>query len=186
MVSQACHPICSPVAGRRGHAAAPPARAWPVPPNRPPTYPSARAEGQRPGLGKAKLPKLKSPPAPSERRVSLRLSLCPSGSTTQSTAPRALGQSPGQLTGPPGPRAWMARLVCQYLLPPYVPSSGPAGLPLCPQAPYHHPRPPRTQPGQLWDQACTVGAVPVPPPRSGPAGTHRSLSLLLCPGNKLP
>lgn len=83
-------------------------------------------------------------------------------------------------------RPRVACLACQYFLPPYVPSSGPTGLPPCPQAWCHHPQPGPswTQPGQLWDQACTAGAVPsaapTPPPWSGPwPRTHRSLSLLL-------
>lgn len=151
----------------------------------------ASAVGRLLGLGKAKLPKLQWLPLPSGRLGVLPP--LPSLARGQCLEPRPRQRALGRrsqwpsLTCPTWAcRPRVACLACQYFLPPYVPSSGPTGLPPCPQAWCHHPQPGPswTQPGQLWDQACTAGAVPsaapTPPPWSGPwPRTHRSLSLLL-------
>lgn len=79
-------------------------------------------------------------------------------------------------------------LAGQYLLPPYVPSSGPAGLPLCPRARCHHPQ--QALPGPSQDNCGTKLAPLEPSPRPPPHPTppslvrpgprmHRRLSLLL-------
>ena len=110
-----------------------------------------------------------------------------SSTQTQSPRPqqRALGRQSQRpsLTCPTWAR-WpgVACLACQYLLPPPVPSSGLAGLPPLPPGskPPSWAGPPWTQPGQLWDQACVVGAAPVPPsqfrPGLGCTGTRPCFS----------
>lgn len=137
-----------PVARRRGHTAAPPARAWPAHPPPPFLPPSlARAEGSSQGLGKAKLPKLKSPPAPSERLgVLTPLPSVQWAAPGQSPRPqRSTRTKPAAEPYSPhlGLLAWMACLACQYLLSPCVPSSRPTGLlPLLPGSMPPSPGPP--------------------------------------------
>lgn len=161
-----------------------PSLPWPV---------QARGDSSR-GLGKAKLPKLKSGlQSHLGGSVSSRLCLlCPSGQCLEPTAPR---ESPRQTK--PVAEPYLSLLACrpgvvclarQYLLPPYVPSSGPAGLPLCPRARCHHPQ--QALPGPSQDNRGTKLAPqepsPLPPPHPTPPSPvrpgprmHRSLSLLL-------
>lgn len=105
-------------------------------------------------------------------------------------APKGQSQQPSLtcLTWAPWPRT--SCLACQYLLPPFVPSSGPAGLPATSAlAQCHHPwaGPPRTQPGQMWDQVHTqLGAVSCaspPCPRSlcGVCQVQALISRQACP-----
>lgn len=146
------------------------------------------------GLGKAKLPKFKSGlQGHLGGWVSSRLCLlCPSGQCLQPTAPR---ESPRQTKPVAEPylsllarRPGVVCLARQYLLPPYVPSSGPAGLPLCPRARCHHPQ--QALPGPSQDNCGTKLAPlepsPLPPPHPTPPSLvrpgprmHRRLSLLL-------
>jgi len=163
----------------------PPARAWPAP-----SPGQGCADGSR-GWGKANLPKLKLPPFPSGRPGVL--TPLPSLSQWAVPEPTAPAESPRRTKPAAEPycptgacRPGVACLACQYLLPPYVPSSGPPGLPLLPpgSVPPSPAGPPWTQPGQLRDQARTVGALPCASPplaspgRPGPR-MFRSLTLLL-------
>lgn len=160
-----------------------------------PPSPSQGCGDSSRGLEKAKLPKLQSPPVPSARlgvltpRLVCHLSQRATPRPSAHGPPRAFGRQSQwpSLTWPtwacqPG----VACLACQYLLPPRVPSSGPTGLPPLPpgSVPPSPAGPPQTQPGQLWDQACTAGADPCASPPCPSlvrpwAGPHRNLSLLL-------
>jgi len=89
------------------------------------------------GLGKPNCQDSKQPPSHLGGWVSSRLwLLCPSGQCLEPTAPkRALGRQSQwpSLTCPSWPAGLEScALACQYLLPPYVLSFGPAGLPPLP------------------------------------------------------
>ena len=141
------------------------------------------------GLGKPNCQDLKQPPSHLGGWVSSRLwLLCPSGQCLEPTAPkRALGRQSQwpSLTCPSWPAGLgSCALACQYLLPPYVLSSGPAGLPPLPPGlvPPIPSRPSLDHPGQPWDQACTAGAVPSA--RTPPYPTLRRSGLgLECTGS---
>ena len=128
------------------------------------------------GLGKPNCQDSKQPPSHLGGWVPSRLwLLCPSGQCLEPTAPkRALGRQSRwpSLTCPSWPAGLgSCALACQYLLPPYVLSSGPAGLPPLPPGlvPPIPSRPSLDHPGQPWDQACTAGAVPSARGHTGPA-----------------
>lgn len=164
-------------------AAALPARAWPVPP-----LPQPGLWEPLQGLGKAKLPKLKLPPVPLGKAGSPHTSALrvPAGSA-QTQSPRPPDTASGRaLLVRPGRQPGVARLACQYLLPPHVLSSGVSLLAchFCPQAWCHHTR--QALPGPRQDNRGTKRAQselsPVPPPSlpgQARAGPHRNLSLLL-------
>lgn len=113
--------------------------------------------------------------------------LCPSGQNPRSQNGALGRQGPGPSFTCPTWALWPG-VACPGLsvfiasVSIYVPSSGPPGLPPLPPGsePTFPAGPPWTQPGHLWDQACTVGASPVPPlPGQALVGIHRNLSLLL-------
>lgn len=158
-------------------------------PSQPP--PPAGAVGTAPGAGGSQIAKTEVASIP------IWEARCPHASAFFVLVGSAGAQAPADRPRRTKPAAepycptWACRpgvvcLACQYLLPPYVPSSGPPGLPPLPpgSVPPSPAGPPRTQPGQLWDQARTVGALPcASPPLASPVGPgprmFRSLTLLL-------
>lgn len=160
-------------------------------PSQPP--PPTGAVGHAPGAGGGdQIAKTEAASIPiwEARRPHTSAFFVPVGSTGAhgpSRQPSVDKASGGALLVPPGPAglescAWPVSIYCLQMCRPL----GPPGLPPLPpgSVPPSPAGPPRTQPGHLWDQVRTVGALPCASPplasplRPGPR-MFRSLTLLL-------
>lgn len=140
----------------------------PGPGQSPSPWPGLR--GRLQGLGKAKCQTLSGLQSHLGGWVSSHLCLlCPGGQCLEPTAPRESPQQTKPVAKPylsrlglpawshvPGLSVFIAS-ICAVLWAHWPAASAPRLGATIPS------RPTRTQPGQLWDQACTAGAVPCAP-----------------------